>query len=313
MFLVYDRFFYQLKPVLGQKTFWLTLVFLGNASVFLSACQPKEKNNPQTQVVNEQQNMSVPSQFETIAPPASTSVADDSLVSSTETLDSEPQAVILDELTETQVIDSKRDYKTEHLDAMLEHYAVDEFLPNGAESEDFQQAYLANIYTMHHNNPVLNADDNADVAFVKNMILHRQGAINLAKLQLDYGNDDSLKYFAKDIIATQENDIWLMTHWLKEIYPNQPKTQKPHQQNIQQEFANSVNQMHEQMLIGALQDDADMVFIQTMLPYHKGALALAQVELKYGTDPKVRGLADDIIMNQIPEIQFMQKWLKEHR
>lgn len=188
------------------------------------------------------------------------------------------------------------------------------------DKQDIQQAYLASIYTLKHNIPDIKKDENPDVAFVKNMIHHRQGVIRLANLQLEYGTDASLQHLAKDTIIARENEIWLMTHWLKEVHPTQTKKTLEDEQNnkamyddIAQEYQDSLNQMHEQMLIGALQTDADMIFVHTMLPYFKGALALAQVELNYGTDTKVRNLANNIMMSQISEIQALQKWQKEHR
>ena len=37
---------------------------------------------------------------------------------------------------------------------------------------------------------------------------------------------------------------------------------------------------------------------------------MAQIELKYGSDPEMRKLAQDIIDAQGPEIKQMQDWLK---
>jgi uncharacterized protein (DUF305 family) len=39
---------------------------------------------------------------------------------------------------------------------------------------------------------------------------------------------------------------------------------------------------------------------------------MAKVELKYGTDPELRKLAQDIIAAQETEIEMMQTWLKAH-
>ena len=47
-----------------------------------------------------------------------------------------------------------------------------------------------------------------------------------------------------------------------------------------------------------------------MLPHHIGAVKMAEVELKYGKDPEMRKLAEDIINAQQAEIEQMQKWLK---
>jgi uncharacterized protein (DUF305 family) len=54
-----------------------------------------------------------------------------------------------------------------------------------------------------------------DVAFVKGMIPHHQGAIDMAKVVLQYGKDDKVKVWANQIIAAQEKEIAEMQDWLK--------------------------------------------------------------------------------------------------
>ena len=55
-----------------------------------------------------------------------------------------------------------------------------------------------------------------DIAFVKAMIPHHQGAIDMAKAALQYGKDAQVKTWAEQIIAAQEKDIAEMQEWLKE-------------------------------------------------------------------------------------------------
>ena len=56
----------------------------------------------------------------------------------------------------------------------------------------------------------------------------------------------------------------------------------------------------------------DVAFAAGMLPHHIGAVKMAEVELKYGKDPEMRKLAENIINAQQAEIEQMQKWLKVH-
>lgn len=69
--------------------------------------------------------------------------------------------------------------------------------------------------------------------------------------------------------------------------------------------------MMEKMMV-APTGAADADFVQAMIPHHQGAVAMAQVELRYGKDEAMRKLAADIITEQNSEINFMQKWLKDH-
>jgi uncharacterized protein (DUF305 family) len=54
-----------------------------------------------------------------------------------------------------------------------------------------------------------------DVAFVKGMIPHHQGAIDMAKVVLQYGKDEQTRKWAADVIREQQREIGEMQAWLK--------------------------------------------------------------------------------------------------
>ena len=81
---------------------------------------------------------------------------------------------------------------------------------------------------------------------------------------------------------------------------------------MQQELMQGMNQMHQDMMAAMQYKDPDVAFAAGMLPHHIGAVKMAEVELKYGKDPEMRKLAEDIINAQQAEIEQMQKWLKAH-
>ena len=56
---------------------------------------------------------------------------------------------------------------------------------------------------------------NADVDFVKAMVPHHQGAIDMAKTVLAFGNNPEVRKLAEEVIKAQEGEIALMKEWLK--------------------------------------------------------------------------------------------------
>lgn len=58
--------------------------------------------------------------------------------------------------------------------------------------------------------------EDIDVAFVCGMIPHHQGAINMAKAELQHGDDEWAKEMAQKVIDAQEAEIAEMLAWLEE-------------------------------------------------------------------------------------------------
>ncbi|CAM3238296.1 DUF305 domain-containing protein [Paracoccus nototheniae] len=71
---------------------------------------------------------------------------------------------------------------------------------------------MATMPAMHDG--MMNED--ADVAFACGMIAHHQGAIDMAQVLLEHGDDPEMIKLAGEIIAAQVGEMEEMTAWLAE-------------------------------------------------------------------------------------------------
>ena len=77
------------------------------------------------------------------------------------------------------------------------------------------QAYREANERMHEGMMVGFTGD-ADVDFARGMIPHHQGAIDMANIVLEHGEDEALQQLAREIIDAQEEEIAFLEAWLEE-------------------------------------------------------------------------------------------------
>ena len=180
-----------------------------------------------------------------------------------------------------------------------------------AQMTDMLKDYTKSMTSMHNEMMVGMGYNDPDTAFAKGMLGHHRGAVDMAKIELKYGTDETMRKLAQDIIDSQQIEIDIMNKWLAS-HPDAPKP-KPNTEAMQAAYAKGMNTMHSDMMLGIAEPEADMAFARGMLPHHIGAVDMAKVQLQYGTDEEMRKLAQDIIDAQQPEIALMQNWITAHK
>ena len=79
---------------------------------------------------------------------------------------------------------------------------------------------IASMDKMHMAMGAVARSGNSDVDFVRLMLPHHQGAIDMAKTELLYGKDAQMRRLAQEIITDQQLEIELMQHWLQQRHAN---------------------------------------------------------------------------------------------
>ena len=101
-------------------------------------------------------------------------------------------------------------------DQMREIDQFNQFLASGktevGKSDAFYNESMENMHKMHDG---IEESGSTDMQFVRGMIPHHQGAVDMATVYLKYARDEGLKKLAQEIIAAQKKEILLFQNWLK--------------------------------------------------------------------------------------------------
>ena len=95
-------------------------------------------------------------------------------------------------------------------DAHQHHMAGGDAMSNDVVIKAYEEANMK-----MHKDMAIKLTGDADADFVRGMIPHHQGAIDMAKVVLEHGKDPEIRKLAEEVIRAQEGEIAFMKEWLK--------------------------------------------------------------------------------------------------
>jgi uncharacterized protein (DUF305 family) len=86
---------------------------------------------------------------------------------------------------------------------------------HGAQHDDAARAAYVTASERMHRDMMFELTGDPDVDFARGMIPHHQGAIDMARVVLEHGQDAEIRQLAEEVIRAQEEEIAFLRAWLE--------------------------------------------------------------------------------------------------
>ncbi|MEO3781904.1 DUF305 domain-containing protein [Actinocorallia sp. B10E7] len=143
----------------------------------------------------------------------------------------------------------------------------------------------------------------ADVTFMRMMIVHHGQAVVMSDLAPTRASDTRVKSLASRIRAAQAGEITLMRDWLRRN-KKLPATGHDHHS-----MPGMITPEELETLESSRSTAFDHLYLTLMIRHHEGALTMANTVLATGTDTDTLQLAKDVVATQQAEVNRMRALL----
>lgn len=153
--------------------------------------------------------------------------------------------------------------------------------------------------------------NDADTTFAQMMIVHHEGAIEMAELATERAENPDVVALAERIAQAQGPEIEEMTTWLNAW----GEDVEPMDHGGMDMNGMDMNGMSQEEMMTHLEglsgEEFDAAFLEGMIAHHEGAVEMAETELADGENPEALALAEKIIADQEAEITEMEELLSQ--
>jgi uncharacterized protein (DUF305 family) len=151
----------------------------------------------------------------------------------------------------------------------------------------------------------------ADTMFAQMMIVHHEGAVEMAQLAQEQAVTPEVQELAGQIEQAQGPEIELMQSWLQQW--GEPAASDGDMAGMDHGDMGGMEMdgMSQQDAMAELQglsgEAFDARFLELMIEHHRGAVTMAQTALDEGQHPDVQELAEKVVTDQEAEIEQMEQ------
>ena len=153
----------------------------------------------------------------------------------------------------------------------------------------------------------------ADTMFAQMMIVHHEGAVEMAQLAQEEAVTPEVQELAGQIEQAQGPEIELMQSWLQQW--GEPAAADDDMAGMDHGDSGGMEMdgMSQEEAMAELQtlsgEAFDARFLELMIEHHRGAVTMAQTALDEGQHPDVQELAEKVVTDQEAEIEQMEQLL----
>lgn len=157
--------------------------------------------------------------------------------------------------------------------------------------------------------------NDADVAFVTDMIPHHAQATEMVNMARGHDLDPEVQQIADSILAIQTREIEAMVDWLNAWDQPVPATAQDHAHadgeaaEMDADMPGMMGEEEMADLEAAHGGEFQTMWLEMMIEHHEGALEMARTEIEDGAFPDTVRMAKDIESSQAAEIKKMQALL----
>ncbi|WP_432545660.1 DUF305 domain-containing protein [Kineococcus sp. SYSU DK004] len=149
----------------------------------------------------------------------------------------------------------------------------------------------------------------ADVEFAQAMLVHHEGAVEMAQLAPGSTEDPEVLDLASRIEAAQQPEMELMRGWLQAWGAEMGGTDPHGAHGDHSSMPGMTTPEQMTQLREATGAEFDRMFLEMMVEHHEGAVEMAETQLREGTNPQALALAEQIGTSQTAEIEEMRQLL----
>src|ERR687894_2670941 len=157
------------------------------------------------------------------------------------------------------------------------------------------------------------SDSSPEAGFARDMMVHHAQAVEMAEIVRDKTGSEEIRTLAADIALTQQAQIGQMQGWLQ-VWDLRPTGTEPAMSWMGEPHEGRMPGMASPEEINDLQqaspEEAEVLFLQLMVPHHEAAVPMAQAVLEETDRKEVERLAGSIVASQQAEIELMRGLLQ---